>query len=867
VNDVNEHFDEEGQVCSVGNYVFMKGILGRGAYGTVRLAKRHNEEEEGEEKVNNYNNASKDDEALSLKAFLSGNDNESLKELPPSDDDESLKKLPSSSDDESLQILPSSDDDESLKEMSPSDDEESLRKFPSDDKESLAPKEFLPPDNDSLKEHPPFNDKQENESCFNNSPKKSIPSPPKNVSTSSLGVLKINESLESNESTGNHGEEENPNIKKTMSHRRFSSNTPMNTSSKSLVGGTGFKLKENCSNKEEIFSATPKRSRQRLLLSSSFNKKEKKKSHRRCSSFPFVTDPFAEILAKEPVTPLAHLGNMMRNSLQAASEQIGSLLNDDDEVEQENDPNKDLFAVKIFEKSLLKKKRTFDRCKKTRKLKVHTALEQVETEVALMKQMCHPNVVSMFEVIDSPESDLLYMVMEYMPMGEIMTYKDDGTFFRPEREGEQTVEGYNAQLGHFDEVTAALFFVDILHGLAYLHQHRICHRDLKPENILLDSRGIIKIGDFGVAHFFDTEMGECDDPFECNGESRDNATLTQQDTEAALAMKKLSDAGMLNKTEGTWCFWSPEMCSTSRGKTNFSGFAADMWAAGICLYIFVSGRLPFYSEIPTDLFDSIKRKDFITDGMGFSDSLIDILRKTLNKDPDQRAGVGDCLNHVFLQDAREKRIHQLSAALERSRRNILNVSEEDMRMAFRVVTALNPVEIFKTTRIALRDGFNMARDNLSLLSRSSSCTSDDLDIDDDEYSISSNNRLSSLESFGDFSLDDNNLNDGDNNNNNNDNNDDDENNNNNNNNKNKRRVPWFVISKKQTSSLSHGTSNISDVSSVDDKKKTSRILKRIYSSSSIPSRIQNNKVRSMLLLLPILFVIFLPFLLKLRQQI
>ena len=113
----------------------------------------------------------------------------------------------------------------------------------------------------------------------------------------------------------------------------------------------------------------------------------------------------------------------------------------------------------------------------------------------------------------------------------------------------------------------------------------------------------------------------------------------------------------------------------------------------------------------------------------------------------------------------------------------------------------------------------MAWVNLSLLSQSSSCTSDDLDTDDDEYSISSNNRLSSLESFGDFSLDNNNLNDGDNNNNNDDdnnNNDNNKNNNNNNNNKNKRRVPWFVIIKKQTSSLLLGTSKISDVSSLDD---------------------------------------------------
>ena len=98
-----------------------------------------------------------------------------------------------------------------------------------------------------------------------------------------------------------------------------------------------------------------------------------------------------------------------------------------------------------------------------------------------MKQMNHPNLVSLYEVIDSPQSDLLYMIIEYMPLGEIMTYQDDGTFRRSETDN---VDGYIASLGHFDEATAALFFVDILHGLAYLHRHRVCHRDLKPENIL-----------------------------------------------------------------------------------------------------------------------------------------------------------------------------------------------------------------------------------------------------------------------------------------------------------------------------------------------------------------------------------------------
>jgi len=150
---------------------------------------------------------------------------------------------------------------------------------------------------------------------------------------------------------------------------------------------------------------------------------------------------------------------------------------------EEAEENGELVAVKVFSKSLLKRMRTMERNSATRKVRVRTALEKVEREIALMKAMRHPNIVSLLDVIDSEESDSLYMVLEYMPRGEIMTYcEENGTFRRIDKPGAQPLEGVID--GHFDEPHAALYFVDILHGLAYLHQNGICHRDLKPENIL-----------------------------------------------------------------------------------------------------------------------------------------------------------------------------------------------------------------------------------------------------------------------------------------------------------------------------------------------------------------------------------------------
>mmetsp|Transcript_5386 Transcript_5386/g.8289 ORF Transcript_5386/g.8289 Transcript_5386/m.8289 type:complete len:471 (+) Transcript_5386:109-1521(+) len=349
--------------------------------------------------------------------------------------------------------------------------------------------------------------------------------------------------------------------------------------------------------------------------------------------------------------------------------------------------SEELVAVKIFSKSILRRMRTMERDSRTRRMKVHTALEKVEREIALMKKLRHPNLVRLYEVMDSPEdTGALYMVLEYMPLGEILSFDDEtGTFQRrAPKEGEPPLKGVVD--GHFDEEHAALFFVDVLHGLAYLHQHGIIHRDLKPENILLDSRGMVKISDFGVSHFFEEESDfgarrllpgneDENEDDEDDEDDEDEPQLTKEEADAALSMTGMHSRGMLTKTEGTWCFWSPEMCSED--VNSFSGYAADLWAAGICLYIFVTGKLPFFSETPMELFEMIEEANVPYDGLGLSDGVIGILKKVLNKDPQTRFGVGDCLGHDYCKKAREIRIKDYALEFDRSNRKELVVGEED----------------------------------------------------------------------------------------------------------------------------------------------------------------------------------------------
>lgn len=278
-----------------------------------------------------------------------------------------------------------------------------------------------------------------------------------------------------------------------------------------------------------------------------------------------------------------------------------------------------------------------------------------------------------------------------MPLGEILTYQNDGTFRRKDpKNGETMIEGLSD--GHFDESTAALYFVDIMHGLAYLHEHHIVHRDLKPENILLSSNGVAKLCDFGVSHIFD-------DSIDKTLRRPTSFGLTLEDTDNALQMKPMAHEGLLNKTEGTWAFWSPEMCA---GGCAFSGYAADVWAAGVCLYIFVTGKLPFYSELPCTLMDFIQKAD-VPYNEKMSEKLIDLLRIMLHKKPEERAGVGDCLKHEFLLEARDQRVELLVDEFARSKATNTNLEESDIRHVRFMIRKL--VILQKPFRISSNNSF------------------------------------------------------------------------------------------------------------------------------------------------------------------
>jgi len=107
-------------------------------------------------------------------------------------------------------------------------------------------------------------------------------------------------------------------------------------------------------------------------------------------------------------------------------------------------------------------------------------VERVSREIKILKMIRHPNIIQLYEIIETPKQ--LYLIMEYASGGELFDYIVENTRL-PEKE-------------------ACKFFQQIISGIEYLHELGIVHRDLKPENLLIDHENNIKLVDFGLSNTY-----------------------------------------------------------------------------------------------------------------------------------------------------------------------------------------------------------------------------------------------------------------------------------------------------------------------------------------------------------------------------
>ncbi|KAI5820608.1 kinase-like domain-containing protein [Pyronema omphalodes] len=198
---------------------------------------------------------------------------------------------------------------------------------------------------------------------------------------------------------------------------------------------------------------------------------------------------------------------------------------------------------------------------------------KIRREIAILKKIRHENVVRLIEVIDDDRSKKVYLVLEYVVLGEVVWQKeadkDDGL-------PAMTIE------------EARKCFRDTVIGLDHLHWNGIIHRDIKPANLLWTQDKVTKISDFGVSFLGRPSKSDNDD-----GSGDDEPTGYEQD-ELELA-----------KTAGTVPFFAPELCSIDSSNKFPITSAIDVWALGVTLFCFIFGRLPFNAETDFAIIRSI----------------------------------------------------------------------------------------------------------------------------------------------------------------------------------------------------------------------------------------------------------------------
>ncbi|XP_035230990.1 MAP/microtubule affinity-regulating kinase 3-like isoform X6 [Stegodyphus dumicola] len=204
-----------------------------------------------------------------------------------------------------------------------------------------------------------------------------------------------------------------------------------------------------------------------------------------------------------------------------------------------------------------------------------SSLQKLFREVRIMKILDHPNIVKLFQVIETEKT--LYLVMEYASGGEVFDYL--------------------VAHGRMKEKEARAKFRQIVSAVQYCHQKRIIHRDLKAENLLLDGEMNIKIADFGFSNEF--VPGQKLDTF-C----------------------------------GSPPYAAPELF---QGK-KYDGPEVDVWSLGVILYTLVSGSLPFDGANLKELRERVLRGKYRIP-FYMSTDCENLLKKFLVLNPSKRASL------------------------------------------------------------------------------------------------------------------------------------------------------------------------------------------------------------------------------------
>ncbi|KAH0792239.1 AGC family protein kinase [Histomonas meleagridis] len=203
-------------------------------------------------------------------------------------------------------------------------------------------------------------------------------------------------------------------------------------------------------------------------------------------------------------------------------------------------------------------------------------IDQIITERGILVRTRHPFLVGAHYCFQTDAK--LYMVLDYVPGGELFgRLKDETTF---------------------PESRVRLYAAEIALGLGQLHSLGLIYRDLKPENILIDMKGHIRLTDFGLA-------------------------------------KEVSG----DQTATTFC-GTPEYLAPEMLQRQPYTKAVDWWSYGVLIFEMLTGLPPFYDENINAMYRAILNDD-IEFPSSMSAEAKDFVSKLLDRNPSTRLGSSD----------------------------------------------------------------------------------------------------------------------------------------------------------------------------------------------------------------------------------
>ena len=209
---------------------------------------------------------------------------------------------------------------------------------------------------------------------------------------------------------------------------------------------------------------------------------------------------------------------------------------------------------------------------------------RLQREIDTMTHINYPFLVAMHDFFS--DADNFYLIMDYCQGGDLYEHLK--------------------KRGGLREAQAATIFKQIVMGVAFLHAQGVAHRDLKPHNILFTSAQNVKVGDFGLCGYIESEH--------------------------------------MNTFCGSPCYTAPECLR----RIEYNGCAADVWSLGVLLYEMVTGHHPWDVTSLPRMVQQICAGKYACPRT-LSSSCQDLLERLLTLSPTKRITTSEILAHPWLR--------------------------------------------------------------------------------------------------------------------------------------------------------------------------------------------------------------------------